>query len=56
MADQIVIFGPAETNEKFRKELHDKYKDIESKVLLVSKKDKMTDNQLKALCRDYYKN
>jgi len=53
-ANQIVIFGPAETNEKFRKELHLKYKDLESKIKAVRKSDSMTDNQLKAFVRDFY--
>lgn len=53
-SDRIVIFGPAETNEKFRKEIQDNYKVIASKIIDVSKRDSMTDNQLKALVRDYY--
>ena len=54
-ADSIVIYGPGETNEKFRKELHDNHKILDSKIEVVGKKDKLTDNQLKSLFRDYYK-
>lgn len=53
-AHQIVIFGPAETNEKFRKELRLKYREIESKIKAVRRVDSMTDNQLKALVRNFY--
>ena len=53
-ADQIVIFGPAETNEKFRKELKERTQIEASKIRDVIKTDKITDNQLKALVRDYY--
>ena len=55
-ADSIVIFGPAETNQKFKKELIGNYKTISAKVKAVKKSDSMTDNQLKAWVRDYFKN
>ncbi|AOW20668.1 hypothetical protein [Urechidicola croceus] len=55
-ADQLVIFGPAETNEKLRKELNENYQEIGSKVKGVIKADSMTDNQIIALVREYYKN
>jgi hypothetical protein len=54
-ADQIVIFGPAETGEKLRKELGRSYKSINSKVRGPIKADSMTKNQMKALIRDYFK-
>jgi stalled ribosome rescue protein Dom34 len=54
-ADRIVIYGPAETGEKFNKELTTNYKDISKKVKDVFKADSMTDNQTKALIRSYFK-
>jgi stalled ribosome rescue protein Dom34 len=53
-ADKIVIYGPAETREKFGKELTTNYKDIGKKVIDVLKADSMTDNQTKALIRSYF--
>lgn len=54
-ADQIVILGPAQANEKFEKELHNSYKELASKVKDVLKTDAMTDNQLKSMIRDFFK-
>ena len=54
-ADVIVIFGPAETNQKFRKELQLHYKNISAKVKGLVKVDSMTENQIKALVRDFFK-
>ncbi|EZH74737.1 hypothetical protein ATO12_08330 [Aquimarina atlantica] len=54
-ADRIVIYGPAETGEKFNKELTTHYKDVGEKVKDVLKADSMTDNQTKALMRSYFK-
>lgn len=54
-ADAIVIFGPAEANEKFRKELQLHYKSISDKVRGLVKVDSMTNNQVKALVRDFFK-
>lgn len=51
----LVIFGPAETNEKFSKELHENYKDLSTKIKGVKKADSMTDNQVKAWVRDFFK-
>jgi len=50
----IVIFGPAQTKEKFRKELQENYKAISAKVKAVKTVDSMTENQLKALVRDSF--
>jgi len=55
-ADSIVIYGPAEAGEKFNKELSKNYKEIGNKVKAVLKADSMTENQTKALIRDYFKN
>ena len=54
-ADKIVVFGPAEAGEKFKKELDQNYKDIAAKVEGVFKADSMTENQTKALVRDHFK-
>lgn len=53
-ADEVMIFGPADTNEKLRKELNTHYKPIAGKVRSVLKADSMTDNQVTAFVRDYY--
>ena len=55
-ADSIVIFGPAEMNMKFKKELELSYQDLNEKVNDVKKADSMTNNQVAALIRDYFKN
>lgn len=54
-ADEIALFGPAGTNEKFDKELKKKYKDIGVKVKEVKKTDSMTSNQVVALVKKYFK-
>lgn len=54
-ANEIVLFGPAGTNEKFNKELKKKYKDISTKVKDVKKADSMTSNQVVALVKKYFK-
>jgi hypothetical protein len=54
-ADAIALFGPADTNEKFRKELTGNHKDLAAKLKGVEKVDSMTENQIKALVRDYYR-
>jgi len=53
-ANAIVIFGPAQTKEKLRKELQENYKDLNAKVKAVKTADSMTDNQVKALVRDFF--
>lgn len=54
-ADKIALFGPADTIEKFNSELQENHKKIFDRVKTVSKKDSMTDNQVKALVRDFFK-
>ena len=46
--DALVIFGPADTNEKFSKELHKNHKPLSTKIKGVKKADSMTENQVKA--------
>lgn len=54
-ADACVIFGPAETKDKFNKELMEKYKNLSLKVQGVNVVGRMTDNQIKAWVRDFFK-
>jgi stalled ribosome rescue protein Dom34 len=54
--DRLALFGPAETAEKFRKELKEKYEKLSSKVVVLKAADSMTENQVKALIRDFFKN
>ncbi|PWK20685.1 hypothetical protein [Xanthomarina spongicola] len=53
--DALVIFGPAETNKKFNEELHNNYKPLITKIKAVKKADSMTENQVKAWVRDFFK-
>ncbi len=53
-ADQLMIFGPADIDRKFKKEIEESYKDLDKKVILVEKADSMTENQMVALVRDSY--
>ena len=52
--DALVIFGPAQTNEKFNKELKENYANLSAIVKAVKKADSMTDNQIKAWVRDFF--
>jgi stalled ribosome rescue protein Dom34 len=54
-ADAFVLFGPAETKDKLNKELQEKYKNLSLKVQAVNVADSMTENQLKAWVRDFFK-
>ncbi len=53
-SDALVIFGPAETNEKFSEELHKNHTLLSTKIKGVKKADSMTDNQVKAWVRDFF--
>jgi len=53
-ADAIALFGPADTNEKFSKELLEHHKGLAERVKTVTKADSMTENQTKALVRDFF--
>lgn len=53
-ADALVIFGPAQTGEKFYNELSQKYSQLHWKIKSVQKADNMTDNQIIAWVRKYY--
>lgn len=54
-SDEVVLFGPADINQKFKKELVEHYKPIAKKVTNVVKADSMTENQTVALVRDYFR-
>ena len=53
-AEAIAIFGPADTNAKFYKELDENYKTLVLKVKTVEKVDSMTENQVKAMVRNFF--
>jgi stalled ribosome rescue protein Dom34 len=53
--DALVIFGPAETNEKFSKELGENYNNLSIKLKGVKKADSMTVNQVKAWVKRFYR-
>jgi len=53
--DALVIFGPAETNAKFSEELHKNYRSLSTKIKGVKKADSMTENQVKAWVRNFFK-
>lgn len=55
-ADSLAIFGPAETFEKFKKELESSHQELDARVKKVQRVDSMTDNQVKALVRDFFNN
>jgi len=52
--DTIVLFGPAETREKFYRLLSDNYADLKNKVKEIIKADSMTKRQVKAWVREFY--
>lgn len=54
-ADSIVIFGPAQAGEEFYKELLDDHSHLHAKKIAVKKANKMTDNQIIAWVKDYFK-
>ena len=53
-ADQVYVFGPGEARTEFEKEMQ-KSKTLASKIRAIEPADKMTDNQIVAKVRDYYK-
>ncbi|SIR21466.1 hypothetical protein [Maribacter ulvicola] len=52
---ELMIFGPADINEKFKKELEKYHKSTFDKLKAVEKTDSMTINQKKAYVRDFFK-
>lgn len=53
-ADQLAIFGPAETADKFLAYLGKDHHSLVLKVKALEKADSMTDNQFKALARSIF--
>lgn len=54
-ADAIALFGPSDTGLRFKKELLENHSHLAAKLKNVVKADSMTENQTKALVRDYFK-
>jgi hypothetical protein len=52
--DKIFIFGPGEARTEFEKEIL-KLKELSPKIASVEPADKMTNNQIVAKVRDYFK-
>ena len=52
--DELVIFGPAQTGEKFRKELAESHPQTFAKITALKSADSMTDKQVKSWVRDYF--
>ena len=50
----LVIFGPSDTNQKFREELRSNHRSLSEVVQAVIKADSMTDNQVIALVKDFF--
>ncbi len=53
--DALLIFGPAETYEKFNKEVNENYKRLSTKIRAIKKADSMTDNQIKSKVKEFFK-
>lgn len=53
--DALIIFGPAQTGQKLAEEIALYHKDLDYKLKGVEIADSMTDNQVKAWVRDYFK-
>ncbi len=54
-ADSLIILGPSSAGEAFKKDLLEHRKLLGLKVKLVAKTDKMSDKQIMAMIRDYYR-
>jgi hypothetical protein len=54
-SDELLIFGPADINEKFEKDLSQHNKKLFGKLKAVEKADSMTENQTKAYVRDFFR-
>ena len=54
-ADAIAIFGPSDTNLKLKQTLFANYKQLAKKIKTVEKADSMTNNQVKALVKKFFK-
>lgn len=52
--DELAIFGPAQTYLIFRKELNANYKWLGAKLKGANRVDSMTNNQVRAMVRDFF--
>jgi stalled ribosome rescue protein Dom34 len=52
--DALVIFGPAQTGQKFADDISMNHNNLDGKVRGVETADSMMDNQVIAWVRDYY--
>jgi len=53
--DELVVFGPGMTGRQFAKEIEINHKNLYPKLKGVNKANSMTDNQIKAWVRDFFK-
>ena len=53
-AGEIVLFGPAGTNAQFKSRLDEAHPQLAARVRDVLTSDSLTENQVKALVRDYF--
>lgn len=53
--DELAIYGPAEAPDKFLKELQENHPKLAEKVKVKEKTDSMTNNQFKALVKEFFK-
>ena len=53
-AHSLAIFGPAQTGERFAKHLETYHHMLHAKLKGVERADSMTENQVKALVREYF--
>ncbi len=54
--EQLALYGPAETRIKLEKVLKENHKSLYEKVVHSERADSMTENQIKALARNFFKN
>ena len=51
---KLVLYGPAGTNEQFKRYLDRRHPELAARVSDVLTADSMTENQFRALVREYY--
>ena len=53
-SEALVLYGPADTKQQFKRFLDDRHPGISARVRDVLSADSMTENQMKALVREYF--
>ncbi len=53
-ATSLAIFGPAQTPDRFADHIKRYHSQLFTRIRVVQRADSMTDNQVKALVRDFY--